>query len=296
MCSHIHRLLLLTLLIQIVSYYLLFFFFLSFFQVDFVMEILSRLINKQVPFWYSLTIKFLLLDIILVIWDFLQIWKYPKLWVGFLKCAIQMKPQSFTVLLQVCLLHLLQYFSNLLQSCAMPCETIGWARLFITITYIHICTSLHIHTYHGSTPHASHFWTLWYSKAISKIHGCRNNLGGITSDADGFEILVQLSKEVIHIFCRPDALELLRFRHQHMVCRLHCEHASYHGYLAGSKLSLGFLHFLAQHYHHGWSATLSRVLVESSFLRCLFESSYFSCNFPTVVSTLAKRASTQTCP
>ncbi|XP_074592779.1 uncharacterized protein LOC141848631 isoform X2 [Curcuma longa] len=44
--------------------------------VDFVMEILSRLINKQ-------------------------IWKYPKLWVGFLKCAIQMKPQSFTVLLQL---------------------------------------------------------------------------------------------------------------------------------------------------------------------------------------------------
>ncbi|KAG6523623.1 hypothetical protein ZIOFF_013488 [Zingiber officinale] len=43
--------------------------------MDFVMEILSRLINKQ-------------------------IWKYPKLWVGFLKCAIQMKPQSFTVLLQ----------------------------------------------------------------------------------------------------------------------------------------------------------------------------------------------------
>ncbi|XP_042456319.1 uncharacterized protein LOC122040899 isoform X1 [Zingiber officinale] len=44
--------------------------------MDFVMEILSRLINKQ-------------------------IWKYPKLWVGFLKCAIQMKPQSFSVLLQL---------------------------------------------------------------------------------------------------------------------------------------------------------------------------------------------------
>ncbi|XP_026660999.2 symplekin isoform X2 [Phoenix dactylifera] len=44
--------------------------------VDFVMEILSRLINKQ-------------------------IWKYPKLWVGFLKCAIQTKPQSFSVLLQL---------------------------------------------------------------------------------------------------------------------------------------------------------------------------------------------------
>lgn len=31
----------------------------------------------------------------------IQIWKYPKLWVGFLKCAIQTKPQSFSVLLQV---------------------------------------------------------------------------------------------------------------------------------------------------------------------------------------------------
>lgn len=44
--------------------------------VDFVMEILSRLVNKQ-------------------------IWKYPKLWVGFLKCAASTKPQSFTVLLQL---------------------------------------------------------------------------------------------------------------------------------------------------------------------------------------------------
>ncbi|KAF8038513.1 hypothetical protein BT93_B1152 [Corymbia citriodora subsp. variegata] len=44
--------------------------------VDFVMEILSRLVNKQ-------------------------IWKYPKLWVGFLKCAASTKPQSLTVLLQL---------------------------------------------------------------------------------------------------------------------------------------------------------------------------------------------------
>ncbi|KAJ8476753.1 hypothetical protein OPV22_020480 [Ensete ventricosum] len=44
--------------------------------VDFVMEILLRLISKQ-------------------------IWKYPKLWVGFLKCAIQTMPQSFSVLLQL---------------------------------------------------------------------------------------------------------------------------------------------------------------------------------------------------
>nr|GMC84140.1 symplekin isoform X1 [Ipomoea batatas]GMC90103.1 symplekin isoform X1 [Ipomoea batatas] len=40
------------------------------------MEILSRLVSKQ-------------------------IWKYPKLWVGFVKCAQLTKPQSFSVLLQL---------------------------------------------------------------------------------------------------------------------------------------------------------------------------------------------------
>ncbi|KAF5762617.1 putative armadillo-like helical, symplekin, symplekin/Pta1 [Helianthus annuus] len=44
--------------------------------VDFIMEILSRLVSKQ-------------------------IWKNQKLWVGFLKCAQLTKPQSFTVLLQL---------------------------------------------------------------------------------------------------------------------------------------------------------------------------------------------------
>lgn len=44
--------------------------------VDFIMEILSRLVGKQ-------------------------IWKYPKLWVGFLKCALLTSPQSFNVLLQL---------------------------------------------------------------------------------------------------------------------------------------------------------------------------------------------------
>ncbi|XP_043695297.1 symplekin isoform X2 [Telopea speciosissima] len=44
--------------------------------VDFIMEILSRLVNKQ-------------------------IWKYPKLWVGFLKCTALTKPHSFSVLLQL---------------------------------------------------------------------------------------------------------------------------------------------------------------------------------------------------
>ncbi|XVF55087.1 hypothetical protein PTKIN_Ptkin06aG0008400 [Pterospermum kingtungense] len=44
--------------------------------VEFIMEILSRLVSKQ-------------------------IWKYPKLWVGFLKCALLTKPQSLGVLLQL---------------------------------------------------------------------------------------------------------------------------------------------------------------------------------------------------
>ncbi|XP_050380986.1 uncharacterized protein LOC126798167 [Argentina anserina] len=44
--------------------------------VDFIMEILSRLVSKQ-------------------------IWKYKNLWVGFLKCAFLTKPQSFGVLLQL---------------------------------------------------------------------------------------------------------------------------------------------------------------------------------------------------
>ncbi|PIN09200.1 mRNA cleavage and polyadenylation factor II complex, subunit PTA1 [Handroanthus impetiginosus] len=44
--------------------------------VEFIMEILSRLVSKQV-------------------------WKYPKLWVGFMKCALLTKPQSFGVLLQL---------------------------------------------------------------------------------------------------------------------------------------------------------------------------------------------------
>ncbi|CAH2074601.1 unnamed protein product [Thlaspi arvense] len=42
---------------------------------DFILEILSRLVSKQ-------------------------IWKYPKLWVGFLKCAQSTQPQSYKVLLQ----------------------------------------------------------------------------------------------------------------------------------------------------------------------------------------------------
>ncbi|KAL1534253.1 hypothetical protein AAHA92_30454 [Salvia divinorum] len=44
--------------------------------VDFVMEILSKLVNKQV-------------------------WRMPKLWVGFLKCISQTQPHSFNVLLQI---------------------------------------------------------------------------------------------------------------------------------------------------------------------------------------------------
>ncbi|KAF2323897.1 hypothetical protein GH714_003802 [Hevea brasiliensis] len=44
--------------------------------VDFVMELLSKLVSRQV-------------------------WKMPKLWVGFLKCVSQTRPHSFRVLLQL---------------------------------------------------------------------------------------------------------------------------------------------------------------------------------------------------
>jgi symplekin len=44
--------------------------------VDFVMEILSKLVRKQ-------------------------IWRLPKLWPGFLKCVSQTKPHSFPVLLEL---------------------------------------------------------------------------------------------------------------------------------------------------------------------------------------------------
>ncbi|XP_022772986.1 uncharacterized protein LOC111315495 isoform X4 [Durio zibethinus] len=44
--------------------------------VDFVMEMLSKLVSKQV-------------------------WRMPKLWVGFLKCVAQTQPHSFPVLLQI---------------------------------------------------------------------------------------------------------------------------------------------------------------------------------------------------
>lgn len=45
-------------------------------MVDFVMELLSKLVGKQ-------------------------IWRMPKLWVGFLKCISQTQPHSFNVLLQL---------------------------------------------------------------------------------------------------------------------------------------------------------------------------------------------------
>ncbi|BBN13431.1 symplekin [Marchantia polymorpha subsp. ruderalis] len=55
--------------------------------VSFVMEILSRLVNKQ-------------------------IWKFPKLWIGFLKCANQTVPNSFHVLLQLPLVQLEDAFTK----------------------------------------------------------------------------------------------------------------------------------------------------------------------------------------
>lgn len=87
-------------------------------QVDFVMEILSKLVSKQV--WLS-ACSFSSIDyvylvvsqaVILIARSFekrtdsiyiklVQIWRMPKLWVGFLKCVSQTQPHSFHVLLQV---------------------------------------------------------------------------------------------------------------------------------------------------------------------------------------------------
>ncbi|MFS7913248.1 putative symplekin [Helianthus anomalus] len=66
------------------------------FQVDFVMEILSKLVNKQV-------------------------WRMPKLWVGFLKCISQTQPHSFRVLLQVCSVPIIAtVFKRAVVSQALP--------------------------------------------------------------------------------------------------------------------------------------------------------------------------------
>lgn len=66
------------------------------------MEILSRLVSKQVSslpeVYYS---PLSCLSVFNLIYT-MQIWKYPKLWVGFMKCTLLTKPQSFGVLLQVC--------------------------------------------------------------------------------------------------------------------------------------------------------------------------------------------------
>ncbi|KAJ3682829.1 hypothetical protein LUZ60_013056 [Juncus effusus] len=74
--------------------------------VDFVMEIMSRLVSKQ-------------------------IWKYPKLWVGFVKCAIQLK--AFSVLLQLPA----QQLEN-----AISKNPILKAPLFEHASQPHICSTL----------------------------------------------------------------------------------------------------------------------------------------------------------
>lgn len=87
-------------------------------QVDFVMEILSKLVSKQV--WLS-ACSFSSVDYVYLVVSqammliarsfekrtdsiyikLVQIWRMPKLWVGFLKCVSQTQPHSFHVLLQV---------------------------------------------------------------------------------------------------------------------------------------------------------------------------------------------------
>lgn len=72
----------------------------------FVMNILSRLIVKQVGaklwlnicFYFFLHISAILMSVIVFS---LQVWKYPKVWEGFVKCCQRTKPQSYSVLLQL---------------------------------------------------------------------------------------------------------------------------------------------------------------------------------------------------
>ena len=70
------------------------------------MEIMSRLVSKQVLDFFLMEDDFSWCSLLHISETGLhhfscQIWKYPKLWVGFLKCAILTKPQSYGVLLQV---------------------------------------------------------------------------------------------------------------------------------------------------------------------------------------------------
>lgn len=99
------------------------------------MEIMSRLVSKQVLDSFCFLIEedirhcsFLHISetgLCHLPW---QIWKYPKLWVGFLKCAILTKPQSYGVLLQVgVILHLYNHF-------VLVCIMLGPHR--VTLYYI----------------------------------------------------------------------------------------------------------------------------------------------------------------
>lgn len=78
------------------------------------MEILSKLVRKQVYILFFFQILFSLLRFmfyfhilasvriqLMLSMFWLQVWRLPKLWVGFLKCVSQTQPHSFNVLLQV---------------------------------------------------------------------------------------------------------------------------------------------------------------------------------------------------
>ncbi|XWS24027.1 hypothetical protein CRYUN_Cryun28dG0066000 [Craigia yunnanensis] len=103
--------------------------------VDFVMEILSKLVSKQV-------------------------WRMPKLWVGFLKCVAQTQPHSFPVLLQLPppqLESALNKYGNLKSSLAAYASqptTIG--SLFrSTLTVLGLTSESHMQQPHISTLHHS---------------------------------------------------------------------------------------------------------------------------------------------
>ncbi|KAK9930072.1 hypothetical protein M0R45_027129 [Rubus argutus] len=113
--------------------------------VDFVMEILSKLVRKQV-------------------------WRMPKLWVGFLKCASQTQPHSFHVLLQLPppqLESALNKYANikgpLATYASQPSIKASLSRP--TLAVLGLANEAHLHPSHLSSP------PFHPTDATSSVHG-----------------------------------------------------------------------------------------------------------------------------
>lgn len=79
-------------------------------QVDFVMEILSKLVSRQVcQVAREVSVSSYNMRKLTLCYNIEQVWRMPKLWVGFLKCISQTQPHSFHVLLKVLMIFLFCY-------------------------------------------------------------------------------------------------------------------------------------------------------------------------------------------